>query len=182
MENKVELFDEYENKKNMYDILNIEIIGDNKFNDFEDIRIAKKGYPHIQNQMEICKSEVKASGFIVISVTQENLFDVKSNCDTVFEEDNFLASVPCLVKEYEGLHKVQNYFLVYTKNKNKIKEEKLEKLQTKVIEFSTTNTNSLGNNEVNINKRKTYAKYEKLKELLEFENEILFKSQIMINN
>ena len=78
----------------------------------------------MEKRLKIAKTLLKPSGKIIVSIDDNEVFNLKLLLDQIFNENNFIACLPTVMNlkgnqdqfAFAGTHE---YTLVYTKDKNK---------------------------------------------------------------
>ena len=102
----------------------------------------------VQNSFDLLKD----TGFLVISINQTELFNLKSICDKTFSDENFIGLFPVKIRHSERqlminatYHDVYEYLLFYRKNKKNrfFTEQKAAKVEKFSYQIKLNNENSL---------------------------------------
>lgn len=98
-----------------------------EFVDFDDNFRHSKWLSFLEKRLTISKTLLKKSGFIAISIDDNEMASLKLLCDEIFGESNYLTTVVVKMSHLSGvkmshldkkLPKLKEYLLIYAKNKN----------------------------------------------------------------
>ncbi len=106
-----------------YNTGNKDFVYDDDFVDASDVFRHSKWVSFISKRLQIARSLLKDSGFIFISIDDNEQMDLRLTCDEIIGQENFVANLPTIMNlkgnqdEY-GFAGTHEYTLVYAKNKN----------------------------------------------------------------
>ena len=116
-----------------YNTGNDEFMYNDTYIDKEDNYRHSKWLSFMEKRLLIAQRLLKNDGLIFISIDDNELYQLKLLCDTIFDESNFIANI--VVETANGVFgtrasqtkktfvKVKDYVLVYAKNKNNINRD-----------------------------------------------------------
>jgi len=107
-----------------YNTGNKDFIFNDEYVDKEDLFRHSKWVSFMEKRLKIAKTLLKPSGKIIVSIDDNEVFNLKLLLDQIFNENNFIACLPTVMNlkgnqdqfAFAGTHE---YTLVYTKDKNK---------------------------------------------------------------
>tara|TARA_B100000965_G_scaffold134815_1_gene112221 strand:+ start:3263 stop:4966 length:1704 start_codon:yes stop_codon:yes gene_type:complete len=105
-----------------YNTGNKDFIFNDEYVDKEDLFRHSKWVSFMEKRLKIAKTLLKANGKIIVSIDDNEVFNLKLLLDQIFNEDNFIACLPTVMNlkgnqdqfAFAGTHE---YTLIYTKDK-----------------------------------------------------------------
>lgn len=135
-----------------------------KYIDKEDTYRHSKWLSFMGNRLRLAKTLLDDSGVILVSINENELFNLKLLCDEIFNPDNYLTCFTVKVRHEDRIlkgdkdfHEVTEYLLMYRKS-SRFKTIKRKKDNTSNDEYvyqieeltSTPKTVKMGNKEVQV--------------------------------